>query len=58
MQLLREHGWRLLHTTGSHFIFEHPQNPLVIPVPNHPGDLTQGTQHNIMKVAGIVRGEL
>ena len=58
MQLLRERGWRLSHTTGSHFIFEHPENPLVIPVPNHSRDLREGTQHSIMKVAGIRRDEL
>ena len=28
---------------GSHFIFEHPENPLVIPVPYHSRDLREGT---------------
>ena len=58
MELLRKHGWRLSHTTGSHFIFEHSENPLVVPVPYHARDLREGTQHSIMKIAGITRDEL
>ena len=58
MKLLLAHGWVLKHTTGSHFIFTHPDNPLVIPVPDHNRDLKQGTQLSIMRIAGIYRDEL
>ena len=58
MKLLQERGWSVHHITGSHFIFTHPDNPWVIPVPNHNRDLKQGTQLSIMRVAGISREEL
>lgn len=57
-QLLRERGWILDRSHGSHLIYTHPLRRAIVTVPNHAGDLTPSTQLSIMKIAGIGRDEL
>jgi len=51
--LLKKNGFQLDHTTGSHFIFYHPQKKLRVTVPYHSKDLPKGTLIAILKQAGI-----
>jgi len=38
---------------GSHEIWYNPVTNLLTTIPNHPGDLPEGTLHAILKQAGI-----
>jgi predicted RNA binding protein YcfA (HicA-like mRNA interferase family) len=53
INLLKKNGFQLDHTTGSHFIFYHPQKKLRVTVPYHSKDLPKGTLIAILKQAGI-----
>jgi predicted RNA binding protein YcfA (HicA-like mRNA interferase family) len=41
------------HAAGSHEIWFNPQTRRFTTIPNHPGDLPEGTLHAILKAAGI-----
>jgi predicted RNA binding protein YcfA (HicA-like mRNA interferase family) len=47
-KILEDRGWYRVRTSGSHFIFRHPNSP----------DLTPGTQRDIMKKAGLTNADL
>lgn len=53
IRLLESNGWVLVRQKGSHKSFRHPDNPSVITVPDHPGDLKPGTLRDILKKAGL-----
>ncbi|OGE80614.1 MAG: hypothetical protein A2660_01925 [Candidatus Doudnabacteria bacterium RIFCSPHIGHO2_01_FULL_45_18] len=55
---LKSRGFLLDHTTGSHFIFYHPETKKRVTVPYHTKDLPKGTLLSILKQAGINRNEL
>ncbi len=58
-RLLKDRGWVLVRTRGSHFAFEHPNRAQTIVVPVHGSrDLKPGTQRGIMKMAGLTAAEL
>ena len=38
---------------GSHEIWMHPQSRVRVTIPNHPGDMPEGTVHAILKMAGL-----
>jgi predicted RNA binding protein YcfA (HicA-like mRNA interferase family) len=58
-KILRDRGWWHDHTTGSHFVYRHPDFSDPIAVPVHANrDLRTGTQHNIMKQAGLTEDDL
>jgi predicted RNA binding protein YcfA (HicA-like mRNA interferase family) len=52
-------GWRLHHVKGSHHILVRDDPPGRITVPVHAGQtLAPGTQHRIMKDAGLTEADL
>ncbi|HEY6763359.1 MAG TPA: type II toxin-antitoxin system HicA family toxin [Candidatus Sulfotelmatobacter sp.] len=51
---LKENGWRLVRTKGSHRQFHHPSKPGTVTVAGHPSlDIPRGTLNNILKQAGL-----
>lgn len=54
--LLREDGWYLVATRGSHRQFKHPLKAGRVTVAGKPGhDLPPGTLNSILKQAGLKR---
>jgi predicted RNA binding protein YcfA (HicA-like mRNA interferase family) len=41
------------HAAGSHEIWQNTENRRYTTIPNHPGDLPEGTLHAILRQAGI-----
>jgi predicted RNA binding protein YcfA (HicA-like mRNA interferase family) len=41
------------HAAGSHEIWQNPSTGLFTTIPNHPGDMPEGTLRAILKQAGI-----
>lgn len=58
VQILKQLGFQLDHTTGSHFIFYNPESKKRAVIPYHAKDLPRGTLMSILKEAGISRKEL
>lgn len=57
-KILKELGFELDHSTGSHFIFYNPKTKKRAVVPYHFKDLPKGILASILKEAGISRKEL
>lgn len=58
-KILRERGWVHIRTSGSHRIHVHPDSTELIPVPVHGNqDIPTGTQHKIMRQAGLTDADL
>ncbi len=58
-KVLEEHGWELKRVRGSHHAYHKPGKPTTIIVPVHGNkDLKAGTQHGIMKDAGLTEDDL
>jgi predicted RNA binding protein YcfA (HicA-like mRNA interferase family) len=57
---LERKGWNLKRIRGSHHIYGHDDDPAtIIPVPVHGNKmLRRGTQHTIMKAAGLTEDDL
>jgi predicted RNA binding protein YcfA (HicA-like mRNA interferase family) len=56
---LERKGWRLTRIKGSHHIYHRPGDPKGISVPVHGNKtLRRGTQHGIMKEAGLTEADL
>lgn len=53
LKRLKEDGWVLKATRGSHAHYEHPVKPGKVTVPMHKGDLASGTLNSILKQAGL-----
>jgi len=54
LKLLRNDGWYLVDTAGSHRQFKHPEKPGRVTVHGKPShDLASGTLHSIFKQAQI-----
>jgi len=45
------------HAAGSHEIWHNPAANRFTTIPNHPGDMPEGTLHAILKQAGITPEE-
>mgnify|MGYP001586487777 CR=1 FL=1 len=58
VKILRNLGFQLDHSTGSHFVFYHPETKKRVVVPFHKRDLPKGTITSILREAGISRKEL
>jgi predicted RNA binding protein YcfA (HicA-like mRNA interferase family) len=57
-RLLVRHGFVLVHQSGSHRKWWHPEKHLTTIVPMHPGkDLPTGTLLQIVRAAGIPENE-
>lgn len=56
LDLLRDDGWYLATTRGSHRQFRHPIKPGRVTVAGKPSDdLALGTRNSILKQAGLKR---
>ncbi len=54
LKLLRDDGWFLVATEGSHCQFKHPTKVGRVTVPGKPGDdLAIGTLNSILRQAGL-----
>jgi predicted RNA binding protein YcfA (HicA-like mRNA interferase family) len=49
---LRDDGWVLVRTKGSHHQYKHPHKPGLVTVPHPKRDLPIGTVRSIFKQAG------
>jgi len=49
---LKQDGWILVRTKGSHHQFKHPEKPGLVTVPHPKRDLPTGTLKAIFKAAG------
>ena len=56
--ILKKHGFQLDHTTGSHFVFYHPETKRRVTLPYHSKDLPKGTLFAVLKQAGISKDEI
>jgi predicted RNA binding protein YcfA (HicA-like mRNA interferase family) len=57
LELLRDNGWTVVRTTGSHRQLKHPVRPGTVTVPGRPRDeIPTGTWRSILKQAGLSRG--
>ena len=54
-KILKNFGFKLDHSTGSHFIFYNPKTKKRAVVPHYLKDLPKGTLMSILKEAGINR---
>lgn len=52
-KLIKEDGWYLVNTVGSHFHYQHPTKSGKVTIPNHKGDVPKGTANSILKQAGL-----
>ncbi|HEV3082746.1 MAG TPA: type II toxin-antitoxin system HicA family toxin [Gemmataceae bacterium] len=58
-RVLEKNGWVLARIKGSHHAYQKPGNPGTVVVPVHGNrDLKPGTQHGIMKDAGLTERDL
>jgi predicted RNA binding protein YcfA (HicA-like mRNA interferase family) len=56
LKMLKNDGWYLDRTKGSHRQFRHPKKTGVVTVPGKASDeLAPGTQNSIFKQAGLKR---
>lgn len=57
LRMLRDDGWVLAATRGSHRQYKHPTKPGRVTVPGKPSDdLAPGTLNSVLKQAGL-KGE-
>ena len=58
-RVLEQHGWIWVRTKGSHRAYQQPDSPTTLVIPVHGNkDLSAGTQHAIMKDAGLTEDDL
>jgi len=54
LRLLKDDGWALVRTRGSHQQYKHPTKPGLVTVAGQPSDnLASGTLNSIFKQAGL-----
>lgn len=58
IKILEKKGFILYRIKGSHSIYYHPKMKRRVVVPLHKKDLPKGTLFEILKQAGISKGEL
>jgi len=52
--MLKDDGWLLVRTRGSHYQYKHPVKPGLVTISGNPNDeLAPGTLNSIMKQAGL-----
>ncbi|MBI3790714.1 MAG: type II toxin-antitoxin system HicA family toxin [Gemmatimonadetes bacterium] len=55
LKRLRDDGWILVRTRGSHGQYRHPLKPGLVTVPGRPGDdIALGTLRSVLKQAGLL----
>jgi len=58
VRFLKQNGFQLDHTSGSHFVFYNPSSRRRAVVPQHNRDLPKGTIMSLLREAGFTREEL
>ena len=58
IKILKQNGFQLDHSTGSHFIFYHRESKTRVVVPYHNKSLPKGTMYSILKQAEIDKDDL
>ena len=53
IKILKQNGFELDHTTGSHYIFYNSLTNKRVTVAYHTRDIPKGTLHTIIKQAGL-----
>ncbi|UTC61654.1 type II toxin-antitoxin system HicA family toxin [Treponema sp. OMZ 787] len=53
LKLLKQNGWYICETKGSHYQLKHLKIKGKITIPFHAGDLKAGTLNSILKQAGL-----
>lgn len=53
IKLIKEDGWELVRTKGSHHHFKHPNKKGIVTIPHPKKDVPIGTTNSILKQAGI-----
>ena len=54
MRIVREAGWRLARTRGSHRIYKHPDKLGIVAIAGNEGvDMTKGIWNSVLKQAGL-----
>ena len=54
VQMLKDDGWLLVRTRGSHHQYKHPTKPGLVTIPGNRNDeLAPGTLNSILKQAGL-----
>ncbi len=53
IQLLEHNGFKFIRSNGSHHIYRNDETKKQVTVPVHAKDLKQGTEHKILKDAGL-----
>ena len=54
VQMLKDDGWLLVRTRGSHHQYKHPTKPALVTIPGNCNDeLAPGTLNSILKQAGL-----
>jgi predicted RNA binding protein YcfA (HicA-like mRNA interferase family) len=53
-KMVRNDGWYLVSTEGSHYHYEHKTKPGKVTIPYHSGDLTKRIARSIKKQAGLL----
>lgn len=56
--ILKDNGFVLVRTKGSHYIFSHKQNNKIVVVPYHSKELPIGTLLSILDMAGLSRKDI
>ena len=54
ISILKHNGFQLDHTTGSHYVFYHPETKKRVTVAYHNKDIPMGTLLSILKQAGLI----
>jgi predicted RNA binding protein YcfA (HicA-like mRNA interferase family) len=58
-KIVEKRGWILQRITGSHYIYENPQEEKILSIPVHSNqDLKIGTLKALMKIANLIEDDL
>lgn len=52
-KIIKDDGWCLVKTVGSHYQYKHPTKTGKVTIPYHKGDLVPATVKSILKQAGL-----
>jgi predicted RNA binding protein YcfA (HicA-like mRNA interferase family) len=53
-KMVRDDGWQLVSTEGSHYHYEHKTKPGKVTIPYHAGDIPKRVVHSIKRQAGLL----
>jgi len=53
IKVIKQDGWKLVRTKGSHHHFKHPTKKGIVTIPHPKKDVPKGTVANILRQAGL-----